>query len=351
MNRAHRVSPLRHTQTRVIRATFWGILLGAVALAACAESPEVSAEAAPLENSPHGTGCATASECPAGWTCVLSQNGEVQNGVCTAPPKAPASPATPPDGPEFSYEPWSAWSSCPTPCGGEQTRARTCKRNSDGTSAPCARCGTKACSETRPCTACPTGPCTATPWGDVPDGFTGDAYYSATPKGRCVKETRTCRGGTLTGTFKALSCVEGCVGTPWGSVADGFTGTAYLLAKPAPGVACSAASEPRTCTAGTMSGSYPISTCTANRYVCDWHGSWFPVLEGSYDSSSAPSPWHECQADGTWADKADGAPAVVGPPCEWGGRWFRGGTCGNHDGTRYRCGSTGWEIAPTCLAP
>ncbi|MBI5547458.1 MAG: hypothetical protein HY901_26550, partial [Deltaproteobacteria bacterium] len=123
-------------------------------------------------------------------------------------------------------------------------------------------------SETRTCnngtlsgsytvTACTAG-CTATPWGNVASGYSGTAYASATPAGPCASETRTCTAGTLSGSYTATSCTAGCAGTPWGDVASGFSGTAYSAAADAD---CASIAQTRTCTNGVLSGSYTFTSC------------------------------------------------------------------------------------------
>ena len=100
--------------------------------------------------------------------------------------------------------------------------------------------------------------CTGTPWGTVPSGYSNVAYQSSSPSGACVAETRTCTNGTMSGSFTATSCTPGCTGTPWGDVPSGYSNTAYLSASP--GGPCYG--QTRTCTSGTLSGSYTAASCT-----------------------------------------------------------------------------------------
>lgn len=104
--------------------------------------------------------------------------------------------------------------------------------------------------------------CTGTPWGTVASGYSNTAYSSSTPAGTCasVSEVRTCTNGTMSGTYTITSCTNGCTGTPWGSVASGYSNTAYSSSTPAG--TCASVSQTRTCTAGTMSGTYTITSCT-----------------------------------------------------------------------------------------
>ena len=57
-------------------------------------------------------------------------------------------------------------------------------------------------------TSCTPG-CTGTPWGDVPSGYSGTAYASASPGGPCYGQTRTCTSGTLSGSYPDASCTPG----------------------------------------------------------------------------------------------------------------------------------------------
>lgn len=85
----------------------------------------------------------------------------------------------------------------------------------------------------------------------------------------CVSETRTCTGGTLEGTYLFAACSVQQSGAPpasctapWGaSVAHGESVTAHASASVPQGQQC--ASHTRTCSNGTLSGSYLHQNCTA----------------------------------------------------------------------------------------
>lgn len=101
----------------------------------------------------------------------------------------------------------------------------------------------------------------------VDNGDSVLAYYSETvPYGDSCNtatntETRTCVNGVLTGSFTNVSCTpdSGNCTAPWGgTVANGSSVTAYLTDSPGSG---SCTEETRTCTNGTLSGSYAYNSC------------------------------------------------------------------------------------------
>ena len=85
------------------------------------------------------------------------------------------------------------------------------------------------------------------------------AYSIPTPPGPCISESRTCTNGTLSGSYTQASCTAGCTGTPWGNVSTTYSNTAYLASSVPFPETCT--SQTRTCTAGTLSGSYTNTTC------------------------------------------------------------------------------------------
>ncbi len=102
--------------------------------------------------------------------------------------------------------------------------------------------------------------CTGTPWGTMTSGTSNTAYASSSPSGACISELRTCTNGTLSGSYTATTCTAGCTGTPWGSVISGYFNTAYLSSSVTYPSSCTP--ETRTCTAGTMSGTYTNTSCS-----------------------------------------------------------------------------------------
>ena len=107
-------------------------------------------------------------------------------------------------------------------------------------------------------------------------GTSNTAYLSATPAGACTSETRTCTAGTLSGSYTATGCTAGCTGTPWGSVATGYSNTAYVAA-----TADVCTSQTRTCTAGTLSGTYTATSCTVNTYTLTYTASTGGTVSGT----------------------------------------------------------------------
>lgn len=93
----------------------------------------------------------------------------------------------------------------------------------------------------------------------VADGASVTAYQSSSvvAPAICTSETRTCTNGTLTGTYQYASCGVDCT-APWGgTVTNGSSVTAYLAVSDS--VACTP--ETRTCTNGTLSGSHQYQAC------------------------------------------------------------------------------------------
>ena len=109
------------------------------------------------------------------------------------------------------------------------------------------------------------------PWGGtINDGQNVTAYSSASPPGPCASyaETRTCTDGSLSGSNTLQSCTNGCTGTPWGNVSNGYSNTAYQSGSVPCGSSC--AGQTRTCNNGTLSGSYANLSCSVA--TCStWH--------------------------------------------------------------------------------
>lgn len=131
-------------------------------------------------------------------------------------------------------------------------------------------------------------PCIGTPWGTLKHAQTVTAYSNGTPAGTCasVAETRVCRNGVLSGAFTVASCNEGC-GLPWGGyLSHGQSVTVYQLASVPCEMACTDAQETRTCTSGTLSGSFTNNSCSIG--ACAGGG----------------GGCHSCHAGGTRAESA-----------------------------------------------
>jgi hypothetical protein len=106
------------------------------------------------------------------------------------------------------------------------------------------------------------------PWGGtIGNGQSVTAYSAATgPVGQAcstIAQTRTCTNGTLSGSYAQQTCSAVCP-VPWGgTIGQGQSITAYSAASKPPGQLCSAASETRSCGAsGTLSGSFTSQSCT-----------------------------------------------------------------------------------------
>lgn len=100
------------------------------------------------------------------------------------------------------------------------------------------------------------------PWSEaVADGQSVLAYAapSVAAGETCQSQTRTCSNGTLSGTYTESVCHENCV-APWGSaVPHGYQVTAFSASSVEYGSTCQ--SETRVCTEGVLSGTYTASAC------------------------------------------------------------------------------------------
>ncbi|MFO0807541.1 MAG: VCBS repeat-containing protein [Gemmataceae bacterium] len=190
---------------------------------------------------------------------------------------------------------------CLLPWGGTTGSGTSVTAYSAATSGSCYGCG--ALGETRTCTNgvlsgsytnqnC-SGTCSACalPWGGTtPHNTSVTAYANGHPwPADCADESRACDDGTLSGsyTFQACDSLPGC-DLPWGgSIYDADSVTAYSTGSVPYGYSCS--SESRTCTNGTLSGSYAFAGCTPD----------------------PPPPCHIDWADGGSADVNDGDSIVA----------------------------------------
>jgi len=103
---------------------------------------------------------------------------------------------------------------------------------------------------------------------DVVSGSSVTAYQAATAPsgGSCVSESRVCSNGSLSGTYQYLSCTgspppSGSCTFDAQTVLNGASVTAYQASTVPYGMTCT--SQSRTCTSGVLSGTYTFATCTA----------------------------------------------------------------------------------------
>lgn len=144
----------------------------------------------------------------------------------------------------------TAWNTAAS-CGGCASQTRTCSNGTLSGSYTAGSCNNSSC---------------ASCWG--PSGWVAHggwtlAYWAWTAPcgGTCWSEWRYCNNGSLSGSYGASSCsVAACssCALPWGgSIAHGSSVTAWSTAASCGGCA----SETRTCTNGSLSGSYGFGAC------------------------------------------------------------------------------------------
>ncbi|MDX2094838.1 MAG: type II secretion system protein [Alphaproteobacteria bacterium] len=140
-----------------------------------------------------------------------------------------------------------------TACG--TTRQWVCAGSNGGTdSGTCAKANTACASCTKP-------------WGGtMASGSSVTAYLASNVAcgSSCTSQTRTCTNGVLSGSYTNGSCSVGACASctlPWGgTLASGSSVTAYLTSSVACGSSCT--SQTRSCTNGTLSGSYTNQNCS-----------------------------------------------------------------------------------------
>lgn len=105
------------------------------------------------------------------------------------------------------------------------------------------------------------------PWGGTTGHGTSMTAYQASSVAcgnSCVSESRSCSDGTLSGSYQYSSCSVGSCAScnlPWGgSISHGQSVTAYAASSVPCGSSCS--SQTRTCNNGSLSGSYQYSSCS-----------------------------------------------------------------------------------------
>lgn len=134
------------------------------------------------------------------------------------------------------------------------------------------------------------------PWGgSITHGQSATAYQaSSVGYGQsCASETRSCSNGTLSGSYGYSSCsvtAAAPCSLPWGgSISHGQSTTAYAASTVPYGSSC--ASQTRSCSNGTLSGSYAYSSCSVTPAAnCAFNGT--TVLHGNsttaYSASTVP---------------------------------------------------------------
>jgi hypothetical protein len=109
----------------------------------------------------------------------------------------------------------------------------------------------------------------------IAPGESVTAYLNADAvTGACVSESRKCTNGALSGSYSFASCDSSNTGSctfNGRSIANHTGVKAYLAAATPAGTACT--EETRTCTNGTLSGSYNFSSCTPGQFAtCSFNG-------------------------------------------------------------------------------
>jgi hypothetical protein len=208
---------------------------------------------------------------------------------------------------------WNAWSSC----GGCASQTRTC---SMGT-----------LSGTYVATSCNNASCAACslPWGgSIAHGASVTAWNTSASCGGCASQTRTCSNGTLSGSYGSASCNNSsCAscGLPWGgSIGHGSGVTAYAASSVACGNSC--ASQWRSCSNGSLSGSYGYASCSV----------------ASCGGASCNGPLHTYQCSGTELGSQTGGfgsiPGAVNNCRVWcNNAPYSGITCCSYQSTSGKC--------------
>ena len=200
------------------------------------------------------------------------------------------------------------------------------------------------------------------PWGGTLAHGASVTAYAASSVGctsSCTSQTRTCNNGTLSGSYVHQACsVNACnnCSLPWGgSLAHGGSVTAYASASPSCGTACS--SQTRTCTDGSLSGSYNSSSCST-RCCLPWGGS---IASGSsttaYAASSVPcgsscsSQTRSCSGttlSGSYGAGSCSVSACSGCSLPWGGSIANGASVTAYAASSVPCGSSCSSQTRTC---
>ena len=155
----------------------------------------------------------------------------------------------------------------------------------------------------------------------IPSGNTVTAYSAASVGfgEQCQSERRSCSNGALSGTYQFSSCSEAgarsCTFTNLTSVAHGDSVTAFQASGVRAGERC--VSELRTCNDGSLSGSYPSPTCLEIPAAsCEFNGD--VVVNGdtvtAYEFANVPFG-EACQAQARTCTNGTLSGSYTAPGC------------------------------------
>ena len=174
------------------------------------------------------------------------------------------------------------------------SQLRTCSNGTLSGTYQYASCTVAAAATTTPTTT--TTSCTFN-GKTTANGHTVIAYQSSSVASgsQCVSQLRTCFNGTLSGSYQYGTCTSQSAATSCTfngqTVASGQSVTAYQSSSVASGSQC--VLQTRTCQNGTLSGSYQYNTCTVQSAAasCTFNGQ--TIASGSsvtaYQASSVPA--------------------------------------------------------------
>ena len=211
--------------------------------------------------------------------------------------------------------------------------------------------------------------CSAPEGGMIAHGTSRTYYQTDTvPCGSTcapLAQTRTCTDGNLSGSHTNPGCsVDACAACPvpeGGTIAHGTSRTYYQSSSVACGGNCASIDEVRTCTNGTLSGSYTNPACSVQPCDC-------PAPEGGtipngasrtyYQSSSVPcgstcAPLAQTRTctngtlSGTYVNPACSVQACLSCPAPEGGTIPHGTSRTYYQSTSVPCGSSCSTIAQT----
>lgn len=129
--------------------------------------------------------------------------------------------------------------------------------------------------------AAPAGSC-AFEGTTILNGTSITAYeQGSVPQGNsCVSQIRTCTNGTLSGSYPRIACVVGYAANSCTfngqTVPHGSSVIAYQQGSLPAGYSCAAYSETRTCNNGVLSGSYAQAICSVEPSPCQFNGTSVP---------------------------------------------------------------------------